>query len=225
MTYLAREMMYGDKEEFEYFACDHCGCLQIAVVPEDLGKYYKSDYYSFEEVVENGENLVFTNPVSSHERILDVGCGGGLNLIKLAIDGYGNLYGCDPFIEKDLRYGDRIQIRKCSIHEVERGEGFDRILMVDSFEHVTDPLEVMRKACELLKDNGVLEIHIPTFPNIAFELFGTHWYQLDAPRHITLHSVKSIGFLAQQSGLKVVRIEYDAKKWQIIRSFFYEHGA
>lgn len=43
----AREMMYGTRDEFTYFVCAHCGCLQIEAVPDDIGRYYPADYYSF----------------------------------------------------------------------------------------------------------------------------------------------------------------------------------
>ena len=32
----AREMQFGTREEFDYFRCASCGCLQISEVPEDL---------------------------------------------------------------------------------------------------------------------------------------------------------------------------------------------
>ena len=44
----AREMMFGTREEFEYFCCGSCGTLQIADIPDDLGRFYASEtYYSF----------------------------------------------------------------------------------------------------------------------------------------------------------------------------------
>lgn len=43
-----REMMYGLREEFEYFECLDCGCLQIIDIPASLDKYYPDDYYSFQ---------------------------------------------------------------------------------------------------------------------------------------------------------------------------------
>ena len=45
--FLVREMMFGSGEEFQYFECSSCGCLQIAEVPANLSKYYPKDYYSF----------------------------------------------------------------------------------------------------------------------------------------------------------------------------------
>lgn len=46
-TYKIKEMMYGFNEEFDYLECSKCGCLQIVDFPESIGKYYPSNYYSF----------------------------------------------------------------------------------------------------------------------------------------------------------------------------------
>jgi len=43
-----REMMFGWRDAFEYVECVRCGCLQIAQVPADLGRYYPREaYYAF----------------------------------------------------------------------------------------------------------------------------------------------------------------------------------
>lgn len=42
-----RERMFGWGDEFAYFRCRQCGCLQIADVPPDLARYYPPIYYSF----------------------------------------------------------------------------------------------------------------------------------------------------------------------------------
>lgn len=52
-----REMMFGMREEFPYFKCLHCQCLQLEALPEDINKYYPSDYYSFRQVTETSQSL------------------------------------------------------------------------------------------------------------------------------------------------------------------------
>jgi SAM-dependent methyltransferase len=49
-TFTIREMMVGLREEFEYFQCTSCGCLQIASIPPDIAKYYGEEYYSLSTV-------------------------------------------------------------------------------------------------------------------------------------------------------------------------------
>lgn len=45
--YILKEMMFGTQEEFEYFKCSNCGCLQIKKIPSNLEMYYPSDYLAF----------------------------------------------------------------------------------------------------------------------------------------------------------------------------------
>lgn len=216
--YVAEEMMYGTKEEFKYFECPQCHCLQIEKVPDNLGKYYGDNYYSYNFTDYSDFNENQTKPT----RVLDVGCGSGSYLCQLAKDGYRYLTGCDPFLEDDISYPNGVRIYKKTIHEME-GE-FDWIYFNDSFEHVTDPHEVMDSICRLLAPQGIARIAIPTYPNIAFDMFGTNWYQLDAPRHIFLHSKESMEYLTKAHGLKIVQREYDSNNSQVIRSFLYEKG-
>lgn len=44
-----KEMMFGFRDEFTYFECSKCGCLQIGKIPKNMGKYYPSNYYSFKK--------------------------------------------------------------------------------------------------------------------------------------------------------------------------------
>ncbi len=49
VTHIAKEMMYGTREEFQYDECSNCFSLQISVIPDQqtLSRHYSSDYYSF----------------------------------------------------------------------------------------------------------------------------------------------------------------------------------
>ena len=48
-VYRVREMMYGLREEFCYFQCAKCQCLQISQFPSDTSPYYQRDYYSLSQ--------------------------------------------------------------------------------------------------------------------------------------------------------------------------------
>jgi len=47
--HVVSEMMIGMREEFHYFQCGNCECLQIEDVPSDMNKFYPSNYYSFNQ--------------------------------------------------------------------------------------------------------------------------------------------------------------------------------
>lgn len=211
-----REMMWNTREVFPYFECGQCHCLQIEKVPEDLGSYYGKDYYSYEDLEGKYAKKVEATDTT---RLLDVGCGSGAFLCEMANMGFVNLTGCDPFIEKDIEYSNGVKIYKRTIHEMEGT--YDWIYLNDSFEHVTDPNEVIASAKRLLAPDGILRIKLPVYPNIAFDMFGEHWFQIDAPRHICIPSKESMEYLAKQHDMVVLKREYDSNATQIIRSFFY----
>ena len=50
-SFVVREMMFGLGDEFTYFECSVCGCLQIAGIPDNMEKYYPPGYYSFQAAV------------------------------------------------------------------------------------------------------------------------------------------------------------------------------
>jgi 2-polyprenyl-3-methyl-5-hydroxy-6-metoxy-1,4-benzoquinol methylase len=252
INYTAREMMYGSREEFGYFQCDSCDCLQIESVPENMGKYYPGDYYSFSKydgkkfegiqgsvkkmqykaaalggscyqntlgrLFGKKEYDIFNDlDVTSTTRILDVGCGNGRNfLYPLAEVGFTNVRGCDPYLEQPISYENGLNIENVGISDIEGS--FDIITYHHAFEHLEKPFENLRKVYELLAKNGVCIIRIPTVSSHAWEHYGTDWVQLDAPRHIFLHSTKSMEILARKSGFEVYDVEFDSTHFQFTGS-------
>jgi SAM-dependent methyltransferase len=64
-----REMMFGFRDEFVYFECSKCGCLQIAEIPTDMEKCYPPNYYSLQEIQEHGPgNFMIRFLVTSRDR-------------------------------------------------------------------------------------------------------------------------------------------------------------
>ncbi len=150
------------------------------------------------------------------QRILDVGCGGGFLTYLLKNIGFNDAIGIDPFIPGDIFYQNNSSILKKSIFEIE-GK-WDVILFNHSFEHIPNPHEVLHKCNELLQKGGCCAFAIPVSGSLAWKKYGTHWFQLDAPRHLFLHSTKSIQHLADKCGFKVSKVIYNSRYHQFTKS-------
>ncbi|MCU0455717.1 MAG: class I SAM-dependent methyltransferase [Bacteroidales bacterium] len=219
-----------------------------------MSKYYPSDYYSFNmKVPEPGPmrawlrkkrdayairqlgiiggllNWIFPDPLlslyaglSPETRILDAGCGTGSLLWRLREAGLPNTAGIDPYNTQEIRYGNGLVIAKRQLNEAS-GE-WDLITWHHSFEHIADPLGELRKANELLSDNGKCIVRLPVVDSLAWEQYGTDWVQIDAPRHIFLHSRKSLGIVAEKNGLEITSIDYDSTAFQFWGSEQYVKG-
>ena len=65
-------------------------------------------------------------------------------------------------------------------------------------------------------------IRIPTASSFAWKEYGVDWVQLDAPRHLFLHSVNSMKLIAAETGLEVHDIVFDSTHFQFSGSEKYQ---
>jgi SAM-dependent methyltransferase len=156
-----------------------------------------------------------------HERILDVGCGSGSLLKRLHNLGYNNLTGIDPYLSLPL------EVQGLSLKPMELAEiqgPFDVVMMHHVLEHIADQRGTMGELHRLLAPGGRAVIRIPTISCEAWEIYRECWYQLDAPRHLILHSRRSFRRLAEDSGFKVKSLIDDSIEDQFIYSEMYRQG-
>jgi SAM-dependent methyltransferase len=151
--------------------------------------------------------------VALNDSILDVGCGQGILLHKMKESGFENVIGIDPFIDETIPYKNGLIILKKDFSDMDGL--YDLVMYNHSFEHMENPFEVMKKSNELLKLNKTLLIRIPVADSFAFNHYKENWCSLDAPRHLYLHTKKSIEILAKSSGFEIKKINYDSRSWQL----------
>jgi SAM-dependent methyltransferase len=152
-------------------------------------------------------------------RILDVGCGGGALLERLACVGFTRLAGADPFIGADGHTARGIPLMKRYLNEV-AGE-FDLIMFNHSLEHIPDPVATLRMASERLAPEGICLARVPTTSSEAWNIYGSDWVQADAPRHMVIPSRRGMALAAEKAGLRVVKTFDDSTLGQFMGSEAY----
>jgi SAM-dependent methyltransferase len=243
-AHMFREMMFGTRDQFEYWECDSCGCLQIAQIPEKLADYYPSDYYSFAQELDKNEasfykiyfKAPFLAPVlrrlsknpyfadgkfqsivaakpKKHARILDVGCGGGHLVSVLRMAGF-DAHGIDAFAQHETEY-----IHRATLDEV--SGGWDLITFHHCLEHMSNHVDVLTTAREKLAEGGTVLIRIPVAA-WAWKEYGANWVQLDAPRHLVIHTEQSLKQAAEAAGMELVRTDFDSTIFQHVGSELYK---
>ncbi|MBA3672023.1 MAG: class I SAM-dependent methyltransferase, partial [Gemmatimonadaceae bacterium] len=152
-------------------------------------------------------------------RILDVGCGQGLLLQRLVDAGFDGAIGIDPFIAADARYAGRILVKRGTLDEMDGT--FDLVMFHHSLEHIGSQRDTLARAAELLRDGGHCLVRIPVADSWAWEEYRDRWVQLDAPRHLFLHSVNSLRQLAESVGLQLDRVVHDSTAFAMEGSELY----
>jgi 2-polyprenyl-3-methyl-5-hydroxy-6-metoxy-1,4-benzoquinol methylase len=156
-------------------------------------------------------------------RILDVGCGSGELLLELRNVGFTNLFGIEPYLPSNAPQADGVSVRKLSVDDIV-DEKFDVIMLHHVFEHMPEPVETMKKLASLLASDGVLIVRIPVAHSWASQHYGPLWVQHDAPRHLFLHTEKSMQRIAAAAHLKVTKVVYDSDEAQIYGSELYRQN-
>ncbi len=151
--------------------------------------------------------------------ILDVGSGVGRHLLKLKDAGFSKLTGIDPHIEDDIFYDSKFRIFKKELSDVNRQ--FDFIMLHHSFEHMFEPLSTLNRLYQILRPNRFVLIRIPLVSSSAWEKYKTNWVELDAPRHLFLHSTTSMHILSDQAGFTITDITYDSAAFEFFGSELY----
>lgn len=246
--------MYGTGTEFCYSECAQCGRLALDEDIEDMSKFYPSESYcsfvqttgrsrstaAFEalalaqlglrgQLVERLSRLAPKPPVvnwlkgvPTDARVLDVGCGNGRVLAKMSRLGFTSLTGIDPFLpEAEIVIGGAVlrRVDLLSVHDE-----FDFIMFQHTLEHMPRHHATLEHAAKLLSPNGRILVRIPLAGSTAWDRYGVDWAQLDAPRHVMLHTPASMRRLAEQVGLVVRSVRFDSTSFQFSASELYKRG-
>jgi SAM-dependent methyltransferase len=150
--------------------------------------------------------------LTEDSRILDVGCGGGAFLHSLHRIGFGNLTGIDAFIPSSRSFTPQFQIIKSDLAAFD-GQ-FDLIVLNHSLEHMPGQQAQLDDLSRLLAPGGTCMIRVPVSSSYAWEHYRTNWVQLDAPRHLYLHSEASLTLIANRAGLTLSKVIYDSTSFQ-----------
>jgi hypothetical protein len=146
--------------------------------------------------------------LSTSSAVCDVGSGNGQSLVSMFRQGLSNLSGFDPYISEDRDIGGRISIRKFGVDDLPGG--WDLIMLNHSFEHMAKPAWVLERLRRSLNDQGHIVVRIPVADSYAWKTYGADWVQLDAPRHLFIHTRRSINIIAKSAGLAISRVFFDS---------------
>lgn len=243
---MAKERMFGFNDTFEYLECNSCKGLFLQNIPEDLGKYYPANYYSFGKYVKSdslskvlkrlrfeafklGISLRPPNyfdwlsklNVTKKSKLADIGCGNGQLLAELSYCGFKSLHGYDPFLNETIN-SEGFSLKKIDFFDIE--EKYDLVMFHHAFEHIPNPVRCFEKLVEVLNPGGEALIRVPVTDGKVWKENREFWFQLDAPRHLFIPHTKSMKVLADRFGLDLFHVSFDSLDSQFWGTELYKKG-
>jgi SAM-dependent methyltransferase len=183
-----------------------------------IGDLEKSKDYNYLIQWNHLKALDFLNNLYNIKSLLDIGTFNGFFVKFLRVKGY-NAYGTD-FNEDAINIGiknyDLKGILSTNIEEFGLNK-FDCITAFEVIEHLEDPNQFLLKINTLLEDNGIVIISCPNNKML--------WrVQVDyPPHHLSRFSPKSLDFILEKNGFKVIRHYEQMSSIDLIRNYIGSH--
>jgi SAM-dependent methyltransferase len=223
-------------ERFDYYRCDACSFIFLSPVPRDLGRYYPAQYYEIPrneaELAQRAEKLQrskmdVVSRYASRGTLLEIGPAYGLFAYLAKKAGFEV-----TAIEMDSRCCEFLR-QTVGIHVVEGSNTlellsslpkYDVIVLWQVIEHLPDPWAILSAAARQLAPGGVLVIDTPNPAAFQFQVLGSRWTHVDAPRHVTLIPSPLLVERANRAGLQSLAVETDGAIARGYNSFGWAHS-
>jgi len=142
-------------------------------------------------------------PLSS---LLEIGCGDGnlLAYLEKALPASVELVGIELDTHRiQLPAGSRIRLHEADFDKLDLGRRFDAVVMYHVLEHLTHPVETLRRIRGLLNPGGFLLFQVPNWNTGWRKVFPRHWNGLQIPRHQFFLDPASLPELCAQGGFRI----------------------
>ena len=220
----AEDDLGGRPGRFRFVRCADCDLVfqSPRLRFEHIAAYYDDEYIAHRKKTDWGIiTPIYEWAMGKHDRdklalisrykhldadshVLDIGCGAGTFLAKLAASTGASACGVDFKDLSALPWMDCVDFRQGTLAEQDFGSRrFDLITMWHFLEHDYTPLETVGRARELLAPGGRLVIEVPRLDSVSFRLFRERWPGLQAPQHTMLLDANTLPSILRQGGFRV----------------------
>jgi len=97
-----------------------------------------------------------------------------------------------------------------SIYDFDLSEKYDVIMLWGVLEHLSEPLQILKKAHELLENDGILLVEVPSADSVLVRYYEKSLRPVDriieGDRHIMLFSVQGFMEMTEKAGFSPVEI-------------------
>lgn len=150
--------------------CKHCGLVYAnpRMTQAGLDEFYSSSAYrdlygtanpEHNQHAESAWHLLQPYMVEG-QRFLDIGCSTGA-LVELANESL-DAYGIEPSRSQcQVAWAKELNVTNCTLEQYTPARPMDIITMLNTLEHMTDPMGALLKIRSLLSDDGYLLVSVP----------------------------------------------------------------
>ncbi|MDO8619131.1 MAG: class I SAM-dependent methyltransferase [Candidatus Daviesbacteria bacterium] len=211
-------VLFTEKGKSKIYKCTNCGFGFTEDLNTQTGQYHRDETYIEEEGLFKNIFLkrvkIITNFIKKG-RVLEVGCSTGLMLSILKSMGWEALGVEISAKSANIARGRGVEVITKPFEEVEFTGQFDVIIFNHTLEHVADPVLVIKKSAQLLKNKGILYIDLPNFGSFSAQVQKGDWPLLLPNEHLWHFTPPALKKLLARENLEVVFSEMASGIWDL----------
>ncbi len=201
--------------------CKKCGLVYLNPQPtrEEIKALYLKDYFDCAYLRQEAQGslmragIELTKDIEKYRRpgkILDIGTAGG-HYLKAARDRGWEAFGVElsAYAVSWAKEKFGLAIFNGTLEEAVFAENFfDVITINQALEHFPDPLAVLRKARQVLKDNGLLYVSVPNISVLENQIKrGGKLGAVREEEHLFWFSFKTLKMMLEKAGFKIFKVK------------------
>lgn len=181
-----------------------------SIIRREVFKYRLSNQSLFGKFVSilNPNMFAWIRPKTFHfnSSILDIGCGNGSLLHKMAESGFTNLTGVDPFIKfSKIDIVNDVKINLFKEQFTNLSDKYDIIMLHHVLEHIENQHDFFTNIKRIMHPNSKIIFVLPIISDMLWNIYGIKSFQFeDIPRHLYIHSQKSFEWMIMKYGYKII---------------------
>jgi SAM-dependent methyltransferase len=198
--------------------CEDCGFHHTFPYPSDsfLKNYYQNYQIPCPLHIEERNRIakLISSRVDKTASIIDIGCGNGEMLEILSVHGFKSLYGSEfGGLQKEIKRNDSATILSFDINElcdwcINEKKTFDCAILINVFEHVPEPIALMKRIRRILSPNGMIMFIVPNDFSVLQTVYlektkRKPWF-LILPDHINFFSLDTIDDVMKKAGYDII---------------------
>lgn len=227
------------KTKLKFFIIQCPKCFLPMTYPRPYENSFQAEHYQdHKDVLDKIQRLETFKKYARHAlknirifkktgRFLDIGCSIGVLVHEAqqkGFDAYGleiNRYAVIKAKELfDIKIFEENLFKNVSIESA----SFDVIALIQTLEHIEQPVLFLSRIKTLLKKDGILYISVPNFSGYMVKFKKTKWGGLDPAHHLWQFTPKSLENLLHLSGFSIQKMMHhqnmDHYGYELKRDFF-----
>lgn len=217
---------FRTERTFEINRCTQCGLVSALVTPGDIAGAYEADYYETaypgylsDKPFHDRNNDAIVRDMERHfkpGKIAEVGSAFGFFLQRAQARGWqATGFECSAYASRSARDDYGIDVRDEDFMTANLPRDYTMFAMLDTIEHLIDPLAILKKGASILKQGGGAYVCTGDMNSLFAKICGKKWRMMVPPLHTFYFTPDTLGAMMEKAGFKVISIRHHGKQYNL----------